>query len=331
MTDEIEKLLKLAGPRADIPHGVEQRTYELVRREWQASTQQPDTRKTYKHVYRAWRRNDRIAALFSWSLPLGGVTAAIIAILVVMRPDPLPSIAVATITKSIQTTEQSRQYANGSSIFAGDTLTTGEDEGLSLMLARSESLRVDENTSVRVDAKDRFTLLRGRIYFDTGQFVYRDGGVTVTTSFGAVTDVGTQFSVSTNSTNLDVAVREGRVDISNDDMAQIVMVGERLVVERGTAPRRSDISPYDEHWSWVADLAPDFDNENRSQYDFLRWAARETGRELLFANDKLRMSAMRNDSHGDISGLTPDEALRAVLPTTTLLYRIEADKIVIAQ
>lgn len=137
MTDEIEKLLKLAGPRADIPHGVEQRTYELVRREWQASTQQPDTRKTYKKVYRAWRRNDRIAALFSWSLPLGGVTAAIIAILVVMRPDPLPSIAVATITKSIQTTEQSRQYANGSSIFAGDTLTTGEDEGLSLMLARS--------------------------------------------------------------------------------------------------------------------------------------------------------------------------------------------------
>ena len=331
MTDEIEKLLKLAGPRAEIPDGVEQRTYELVRREWQASSRQPDGSKIYNKVRRAWRRKGRLERLFLWSLPLGGATAAVIAMFVMMQPGPTPTISVATISKIVQPATAAGRYARNMNVYAGTSLSTGEDEGLSLLLARSESLRIDENTEVRVDAKDLFTLIRGRVYVDTGQFVYRDGGLNIRTEFGSVTDVGTQFSVSTTDRSLVVAVREGRVDINSDNEAFVVMVGEHMTLQRNAAPQVSAIDANDERWNWVAELAPDFDIENRSLFDFLKWAARETGRELVFESDELRMLTMRTDIHGQISKLTPDEALRAVLPTTTVRYRIESAKIFIEQ
>ncbi|MCW9078120.1 MAG: hypothetical protein OQK74_02965, partial [Gammaproteobacteria bacterium] len=63
--------------------------------------------------------------------------------------------------------------------------------------------------------------------------------------------------------------------------------------------------------------------------DFLKWASRETGRELRFESDESRMLAMRTDVYGSVTGLTPDEALEAILSTTMLEYRIELDKVVL--
>ncbi len=331
MTDEIEKLLKLAGPRDEVPNAVEERIYELVRREWRATTQQPDGGNIYKRVRRVWKRDARVDTFFRWSLPLGGVAAAALAIFVLTQPVPVPMISIATVSKVVQPTAASSRFSSGMAIFAGDPISTGDGEGLSLLLARRESLRIDENTEIRIDARDKFTLIRGRVYADTGQFVYRDGGLIIETEFGTVTDVGTQFSVRSHDQALDVAVREGRVDIASDTTEFAVMVGERMHLRSNAEPQVAKIGAHDEHWAWAADLAPDFDIENRSLFDFLRWAARETGRELVFENDELRMAAMRNDIHGDISKLTPDEALRAILPTSSLKYRIEPDKIVITQ
>ena len=331
MTDEIEKLLQLAGPREEIPQDVEQRCYELARREWQTSTKQPDGSNIYKRVRRAWRRDARIDSFFRWSLPVGGVVAAALAIFVLIQPDPVPVISIATVSKVVQPAAASSHYLNGTTIFAGDTISTGAGERLSLSLPRRESLRIDEKTEIRLDAKDRFTLISGRIYADTGQFVYRDGGLTIETEFGVVTDIGTQFSVSSREQRLDVAVREGRVDMSNDSSTLVVLVGQQLSMQQNMEPEFSSIDAHDGTWTWAAELAPDFEGQNRSLFNFLKWAARETGRDLIFESDDLRMLAMRTDIHGQVSSLTPDEALLAILPTTTVRYRIEADKIVIEQ
>jgi len=267
--------------------------------------------------------------LMRWTLPLGGVAAAVIAILVLIQPPLPPIVNVATVAKVVEAATVNSRYTEAMTIYAGDSIITGEGEGLSLLLARSESLRIDENTELRVDAKDQFTLVSGRVYVDTGQFVYRDGDLTIETAFGSVTDVGTQFAVSARDQHLDVAVREGRVDIANESTEFAVMVGERFTLGHKDGGSISPIRANDEYWSWVADLAPGFDTENASLLEFLEWAARETGRELIFENDALRMTAMRTDLHGRISHLAPDEALRAVLPTTSVRYRIEAGKIVI--
>ncbi len=110
------------------------------------------------------------------------------------------------------------------------------------------------------------------------------------------------------------------------------MVGERMTLDQNNVGNVSKIDSYDEYWNWVADLAPEFDIEkNRSLFNFLEWAARETGRELIFEDDELRMSAMRDDVFGRISNLTPDEALLAILPVTSVRYKIEPGKIAISR
>jgi hypothetical protein len=211
----------------------------------------------------------------------------------------------------------------------GDIISTGSNEGVSLLLARNESLRVDENTQLRVDAADQFTLLGGRVYADTGEFVYRNGGLKIETEFGLVTDVGTQFSVTATDLSLDVAVREGRVDVQNEADIYAARMGQRLTLVQGEGAALVELDTHDVYWNWIVDLTPAFDMTNKSLLDFLKWAARETGRDLQFESDELRMFAMRTDVHGPIDGLTPDEALEAILATTTVRYRIEEDKVVI--
>ena len=173
-------------------------------------------------------------------------------------------------------------------------------------------------------------MLGGRVYADTGQFIYRDGGLKIATEFGLVTDVGTQFSVATTNQSLDVAVREGRVDVQNDSGSYAARMGEQLTLVQGETATIAELDTHDDYWDWIVELTPAFDMTNKSLLDFLKWAARETGRDLQFESDESRMFAMRTDVHGSIEGLTPEEALEAILATTSVRYQIADDKIVIA-
>jgi hypothetical protein len=144
-----------------------------------------------------------------------------------------------------------------------------------------------------------------------------------------VTDVGTQFAVELGAERLDVAVREGRVDVSRGADEFVAVAGERLRLGENDTAQMDAIAPHDPYWDWTASLAPVFDIENKSLLDFLRWAARETGRELVFEDNELRMSAMRTDLHGSVEDFEPLEAVESVLATTNFRYRLEADRIVI--
>lgn len=326
-------LMKLAGERPEIPLSVESRVYHQVQQEWQAATVEPNADKVYEKVHKSWRRNTLRGTLLRWMVPAGvaatAVTAMAIIVLVSQSDAPTPLRVVATVSRVVGTGPISTDYSQGAPVHAGVVISTGPNEGLSLLLARSESLRIDENTRIRVDAADQFTLLVGRIYADTGQFVYRNGGLKIDTEFGVVTDVGTQFSVAATAQSLEVAVREGRVDVRNQADTYAARMGQRLTLVQGAGASVTDLDTHDDYWDWVVDLTPQFDMTNKSLLDFLKWAARETGRELQFGSNESRMFAMRTDVHGSTDGLTPDEALVAVLDTTTVRYQIKDDKIII--
>ena len=246
-----------------------------------------------------------------------------------LAADPVPARAVATVADVVTPTQAAGDYRTGSTVYEGDIIETGQGEGVSLLLARNASLRIDENTRFRVDATDEFTLLEGRIYVDTGQFIYRDGGLRIHTLFGVVSDIGTQFAVTTGIDSLDISVREGRVELAAGADVHSARMGQQLTLEQGQGASIGNLDTHDPYWDWIAALTPAFDTSNKSLLDFLKWAARETGRELRFTTDESRMFAMRTDVHGSISRLTPDEALMAILSTTTLEYDIESDKIVL--
>lgn len=331
--EAMARLLKAAGPRAEIPDEVESRVYAKVFKEWQTSTAEPDGARVYNIVHQSWKRDAALKAVKRWVVPVALAASAALVAILVSQPEPVPPVAVGTVAKVVSPASGDSALALGDRIYEGMTIETGAGEGMSFLLARNESLRLAENSRLRIDGSDQFTLLGGRVYADTGEFVYRDGGLRIDTALGAVTDIGTQFAVSIENEVLDVAVREGRVDIRGDAHAHskhhVAMSGERVKLGPQGEVAVDSLALTDDYWNWTTQLAPAFDIEGKSLMDFLKWAARESGRILFFEDAELRMAVMRTDLHGSIEDFSPLQALDSVMPTTAFRYHIEADKIVI--
>lgn len=331
--ETMERLLRLAGPRARIPGDIEARVYERVHREWQAASRPPDGARVYRHVRREWQKDTTRRRVRRWALPVALAASLVLAVTLVLQPPPAAPgrVAIGTVARVVDAAAAGELPAAGQPVYAGDVLATGNGQKLSVVINGAASLRLDENTTLAAVARDEFRLESGRVYADTGDFMYRDHGLVVHTPLGTATDVGTQFSVRVAAERLDVAVREGRVDVSRGADEFVAVAGERLRLHGDDTAQMDTIAPHDPYWDWTAALAPVFDIENKSLLDFLRWAARETGRELVFEDNELRMSAMRTDLHGSVADFEPLEAVASVLATTNFRYRLEADRIVIGR
>lgn len=332
--ETLARLLRLSGGRLPISPDVETRVYDRVAAEWKASSVQRDGSRIYNNVHSAWKKPAPTWRRARWVTSIAVAATVLIAIAVVIERQPeLQSIVpVGTVVRVVGERADSATSlpAVGHKILPGDRLTTGAGERISVALAASESLRIDESSELLVEGPNRFRILQGRIYADTGDFMYRDRYLVIDTPQGEVTDIGTQFSVAVDDGSLEVAVREGRVDVSRGSEAITAVAGELLQLKAGSVePQLHRIASHDAFWNWTAELAPLFDIENKSLLDFLRWAARETGRELVFEDQELRMAAMRTDLHGSVSDFAPIEAVESVLATTSFGYRIERDRIVI--
>jgi len=308
--DTVAKLMNLAGPRADIPSDIETRVHQKVRQDWRSAT------------------NRKI--VLRWAIPASLAAMILIAISFNLRApetklQPIGRIAhVAGVSDA-----SSRVLVVGDIVYAGDQIETGPDRGVSISLAGDISLRIAANTLLSVNRSDEFTLTRGQIYADSGDRIYRDRHITVHTPTGAATDVGTQFAVAYESSQMSVAVREGRVDVAHDQSSFTALAGERLTLQPGRDVVVDQITPYDLSWQWATSLAPSFDIESHSLMEFLKWASRETGKSLLFASDDVRMAAMGTELFGSILGFTPTEAIDSVLSTTQFRYRVDEKSITI--
>ena len=327
--DTVARLLRIAGPRAEIPEDAESRVYAKVLAEWQTSTHAPDATRVYDRVHRSWRRQAVRARVLRWTLPLAAAASAALVAILMMQPEPIPTAGVGTVVRAVSPLAGNNGLDVGDEIYPGMTIETGDGQGYGFLLGRNESLRLGEESALRVESAGQFTLLRGRVYADTGEFVYRDGSIQIDTIFGAVTDIGTQFAVSVRDDALDVAVREGRVDIRQDTRKLAALSGERLTLQRQGEVSVNPLSPTDAYWNWTTDLAPLFDIEGKSLLEFLKWAARESGRVLFFEDSDLRMAAMRTDLHGSIANFSPLQAVESVMATTEFRYRLDGDKIII--
>jgi ferric-dicitrate binding protein FerR (iron transport regulator) len=328
------RMLRLAGPRDPVPGDAGVRVYNVVHQVWKENAGASRTARVYENVHREWEKNGWRSRLRRWAMPLALAASVAVAVAVVLQQQPQPAAVVnpaGTVARSIDTDDGRPLPGAGSPVYPGDRLATGPGEGISLRLANGESLRLDENSSMEILAADRFRLARGRVYADTGDLMYRQNRLVIDTAIATVTDIGTQFAVAAGDDRLDVAVREGRVDVIRDTATHVTIAGERIRLGPGAEAQVEEIAAHDPYWNWASDLAPVFDIENKSLLDFLRWAARETGRDLEFEDQALRMSAMRTDLHGSVAGFAPLEAIESVLATTTYRYRIEADKIVISR
>lgn len=312
--DSVARLMILAGPRAAIPAELQARVYA----------------KTLE----AWRNNQPVPGpvtrVLKIAMPLALAASILLAVTFLLRPGLVDAPLVGVIVRiNVAPGTHAPSVRKGDTVRAGDTLHTADGTLLSILLPEGTSLRLASNTSLQLDEQRGFTLLAGEIYADSGHLVSGTSALEIRTGLGLITDVGTQFLVSYRDEVLNIAVREGRVDVRNTHATYATPAGSRLTLQAAGDVVRGDISATDNAWNWVVDVAPAFDIENRSLLEFLTWVSRETGKELIFTDKKSRDAAMTAVLHGSIRGFTPLEAVTSVVPTTALDYKIHETSIVV--
>ena len=159
---------------------------------------------------------------------------------------------------------------------------------------------------------------RGEVIADSRTFV-------VKTSAGEVRHLGTQYAVRTAGPAVQVSVREGLVAIDRGSDRVIGSAGEQLSLSPGAAVVRTRLPIHDAQWAWIQTITPPFAIENRSLDEFLTWAARQTGRRLVYASRTAANEAESVRLKGSVAGLAPDAAVLAVGATTPSLRIVRGE------
>jgi ferric-dicitrate binding protein FerR (iron transport regulator) len=212
---------------------------------------------------------------------------------------------------------------------SGDRVDVAEAGRAAFELAGGASVRLAGGALVTFHSNSRLELERGKIYIDSNP-ARRAGPVVVDTPFGRVSHAGTQFELRLQAGSLTVRVREGQVAVDGRGLRETTAAGEALVIGRDRPAARSQIAISGPEWDWVAAIAEPFTLEGATVSAFLQWVSREQGWRWEYADAATKRLAERAVLHGSIEGLTPEEALAAVLPASGLASRRDGDRLIVS-
>jgi hypothetical protein len=207
---------------------------------------------------------------------------------------------------------------------------TTDDRGRVAFRLGTTSVRLDTSSRVALASTGRLALERGAVYLDA-QTPSAGRALTVGTPFADVFEIGTQFEVRLLDDYMRVRVREGAVVLRRGESARTVAAGEEASLTRDGALQVGPMARQDPSWAWVLAVAPPFRLEGNSAASFLRWTTRETGLALRWAGPEVAAAAESIVLHGDATGVPPDQAPAAVLPTCGLSYRLDNGTLVVSR
>jgi hypothetical protein len=264
------------------------------------------------------RRRERHNLL--WLAAAAAIVCAVAAGLFMLRvPSALPE-QVATVERSAGTIyllgEQSvlDEVPGLAELMAGQTLVTGQDAGLALSWLGGGSLRIDADSRIEFLSAREVFLHDGQVYFDS----LAGADFAVRTDDGVIRHVGTQYMASVTASGVTVSVREGKVRILADTFDATAVSGQQVRVQGGARPEYANVRTYGKLWHWAEMFTPTIDVDGQSAHQFIRWAARESGLDVRFANAEVEALAHGTHMSGNTGELEPRVALHALLQTTTL-------------
>jgi ferric-dicitrate binding protein FerR (iron transport regulator) len=222
-----------------------------------------------------------------------------------------------------------RAAGTGNVVTSASTLRTGRGGLAALAMASGVQVRLDSGTELAMNEHGSARLASGAVYVDAGHGQDRADPFVIDTPFGDVSHLGTQYVARLGSGSLDVAVREGRVEVRDGGQAYVADAGEQLTVS-GAAVVRAPVSPTSPQWDWIGGVTPPYNIEGRTVAEFLAWAGRETGRSVGYATPADAARAERVTLSGTVEGLPPRQAVAAVLATTSLSARYAEGRIEVA-
>jgi ferric-dicitrate binding protein FerR (iron transport regulator) len=217
----------------------------------------------------------------------------------------------------------------GARLRAGDRIEVPAAARAALTLSAGLSVRLDERTTATIESTGRLTMARGAVYVDAGDSAAGEAFV-VRTPLGDVRHVGTQFEVRLRAGDLHVRVRQGAVIVERGGRSWSAGAGEGLLVGVEGLRGRVGAEPSGPQWAWVTLVAEPFQLEGATMPAFLDWVSREQGWRWEYERPSRQRSIERIVLHGSADGLTPQEALEAVLATSGLTYKLRGGILVIS-
>jgi ferric-dicitrate binding protein FerR (iron transport regulator) len=214
----------------------------------------------------------------------------------------------------------------------GERLATGPTTRVALRWHDGGSLRLDSSSRLELVSADAVRLTAGSLYFDSvgGTDDVTAPALAVQTPAGEVVHLGTQFMVTVASDEVVLSVREGQVKVTGDGFELVVETNEELDLRSDGTREITVIDGHGERWAWAADVAPQIELDGRATYDVVAWAARETGRRVVYATAAAQMRA-RNDALRGIDRRSPSGILTLLPHLTGLTYEILGDTIVVSE
>jgi ferric-dicitrate binding protein FerR (iron transport regulator) len=209
---------------------------------------------------------------------------------------------------------------SGAPIRVGQSLDVRGDSLVALQ--GGGNLRVARATALEVVSASAIKLERGELYVDIPPAAHGKNSFIVVTPAGEFRHVGTQFAVAIVNGQTRLRVREGTVSWHASDGDSNVTAGTEVLIDGGQKVTRKPIATVGRDWAWAEAMAPEIDIENRPLMEFLDWFSRETGRQLVLADDAARKQATAIRMHGNVRGLTAMEALSAVMASTSLRFEL---------
>lgn len=182
------------------------------------------------------------------------------------------------------------------------------------------NLRMASGSEFEILAKDEVRLESGEMYVDIPPGTHASSAFIARTTAGEFRHVGTQFALAIIQGNTRLRVREGSVHWLAANGESTVKAGTEVVFSGGAKAAERPVATSGKEWDWTAQSTPDFEINNRPLGEFLQWVARESGRKLVLVDDEARKQAATIRMHGSVDGLTPMQALSAVMATTELRY-----------
>ncbi len=336
----LARLLRAVGKREDLPAHLSQ--------SWEAGFRRELAQARSARRQRRWRQ-------FAYSACLLVLVGVGLLLTLPGDNDPLPEVRVVSVHGNGVTLQAGAASAGAAAVGQGVTLpstvATGSDGLLALRYGQYD-VRLNHQTRLRLQ-RDKLELLAGEIYVSdfsgysnnsksksnstaasgssgnniasTSNSSSNPGtatGLLVTTPFGEVRDVGTQFTLGLEPERMVARVRRGAIVLAagrNQYRADASDGGARqLVINQASEVRVTDIAPSGEPWQWIYQSGPQFVLEGNTAFGFLQWVAQESGLQLKFASDSAKVYAHTTMLHGDINGIDPLEALQPVLAATDL-------------
>jgi len=309
---DLAALLRQVGPRAAPPAAVAAEVRAAVAAEWRATVTARQPKRGFARSWLALAASAAVAALaIGFALPRWNAAG-----------EPLAAVARVIGAAELRHSSDGAWQAltATSQVAATDEIRTSASGRVALRRPDGLEVRLDADTQLAFAGSERASLATGSVYVDAGAAGSGSNAFVVDTPYGNVRHLGTQYVASVRNGVLQVAVREGSIEIERGQMPVVARAGESLAVHQDGSVTRAPVDSHGEAWLWAQSVAPEFAIDGRSLDEFLAWAGRETGRKIVYTSADAAREAEQTKLKGSTSGLTPEAAVAAVFASEPALH-----------